>query len=89
MAAGTSPFDDVHARAVERLGGKLGRLSQDAIRDAATDLVAVSAVEYQENRLAFARVLSQAQSHGLTVDELVAASGRSEALVVALLREAS
>lgn len=65
----------------------MARLTPDEIRDAANNQVAVAAVAYQENRLAFARMLAAARDHGLTVDELVEASGRSESLVIALLRE--
>lgn len=65
----------------------MATLTAEQIRDAAYTQVATAAVAYQQHRLAFARTLAMAASHGLTVPELVEASGRAEALVVALLRE--
>lgn len=63
------------------------RLTADEIRDAAHNQVAIAAQAYAEHRLAFARTLRMAADHGLTVPELVEASGRAETLVIALLRE--
>lgn len=67
-------------------------LTPDQIRDAAYTMVAVAAVAYEQERLAlsrtFARMLTAARDHGLTLDELVEASGRDRALVEQLLEEA-
>lgn len=65
-----------------------GNTRADEIRDAAWNAVAVASLAYQQEIIALSRVLACAQGHGLTVDDLVYASGLDAALVTRLLGEA-
>lgn len=58
------------------------------LHDAAVNAVAVAAIAYQQEAMALANILSCAAGHGLTVDELVSASGFDRAFVTRLLAEA-
>jgi hypothetical protein len=83
--AATDPFVDVHAGQIDRVSRKL---SAAEIRASAYTMAALGAVAYAEARLATARIFASCIDHGLTVAELVEASGRTEAFVSELLAEA-
>lgn len=57
------------------------------IRDAAFTAVAVASVAYQQEGVTFASVLACARGHGLTVDDLVHASGFDAAFITRLLEQ--
>jgi hypothetical protein len=78
------PFADVHARAVERVGTKLGHLE---VQVAAVNAIAVASVAYRENRLALSRTLRWSLGYGISLAELVSTSGLPETLVRELLDE--
>lgn len=63
-------------------------LSQEEIHTAAYNQVAVAAIGYHQGRVGLLRTLELALRHGLSFDELVTASGMSEAFITRLLEEA-
>lgn len=64
-----------------------GNTRADDIRDAAWNATAVASIHYQQSLNALRSILTSAHSHGLTVDDLVTASGFDRDRVVALILE--
>lgn len=59
------------------------------IHQAAWNAVAVASLAYQQEIITLTGVLACAQSHGLTVDDLVYASGLGASFITRLLGEAA
>lgn len=61
----------------------------DAIRDAAHNAVAVASLHLQQSVNALRHVLASAHGHGLSIDEMVTASGMDRDAINRLLLEAA
>ncbi|MDP5182152.1 hypothetical protein QOZ88_05845 [Blastococcus sp. BMG 814] len=72
-----------------------GHPHDQAVDDAAWNAVAVASIAHREaedaadrERHTFAHVLDRGRAHGMTVDDLCAASGLDERFITALLEQA-
>lgn len=62
--------------------------STDIVRDAAHNAVAVASIHWQQSTNALRHILASAHDKGLTVDELVAASGIDRDRVIRFMLDA-
>jgi hypothetical protein len=61
--------------------------TSDAIRDAAHNAVAVASLHWQQSVTALRHILVTAHNHGLSMDELVVASGIQRANILRLIAD--